>query len=102
MTFITAAELLELKPLYDEGKDTIRTYKDSPTLQLRRRNTVTEAFQDVYQPFRPVKGALAERLAPVSGTNAGAVTIGPGATIEYDGTITTPRAARSTLAGAPS
>lgn len=101
MVFITEAELLELKPLYDEGKDTIRTYKNSPTLQLRRRNTVTEAFQDVYQPFRPVKIELAERVEQISGTNAGAVTIVQGGSFQYDGSFTIQRDDRFVLDGVP-
>lgn len=101
MVFITEAELLELKPLYDEGKDTVRTYKNSPTLQLRRRNTVTEAFQDVYQPFRPVKIELAERMEQISGANAGAVTIVQGGSFQYDGSFAIQRDDRFVLDGVP-
>lgn len=101
MAFITEAELLELKPLYDEGKDTIRTYKAAPTLQLRRRNTTTQAFQNVFSPFRPVKIELSDRMEQVGGTNAGMVEVAQTGTFEYDGTFAIQRDDRFTLDGEP-
>jgi hypothetical protein len=82
MVFITEAELLELQGIVDEGKDTIRTYRDTPTIQLRRRDATTGNFANAGAAFTPVKIDLADRLEQSSGANAGLVTVTNGGTME--------------------
>lgn len=87
MSYLTAAELLALKPVYDEGKDTIRVYRATPAIQLRRRDETTGNFANATLPFTPVKIDLANRLETEAGANAGQVTVTNGGTMEVQAGI---------------
>jgi hypothetical protein len=99
MVFITEAELLELQGIVDEGKDTIRTYRDTPTIQLRRRDASTGNFANAGAAFTPVKIDLADRLEQSSGANAGLVTVTNGGTMEVQQGIDIRRDDRFTVNG---
>jgi hypothetical protein len=99
MVFITEAELLELQGIVDEGKDTIRTYRDTPTIQLRRRDATTGNFANAGAAFTPVKIDLADRLEQSSGANAGLVTVTNGGTMEVQQGIDIRRDDRFTVNG---
>lgn len=87
MTYITAAELLELQGIVDEGKDTIRTYRATPAIQLRRRDATTGNFANAGASFVPVKIELANRLETTTGANAGMVQVTSGGTMEVQAGI---------------
>jgi hypothetical protein len=99
MVFITEAELLELQGIVDEGKDTIRVYRDTPTIQLRRRDASTGNFANAGAAFTPVKIDLADRLEQSSGANAGLVTVTNGGTMEVQAGIDIRRDDRFTVSG---
>jgi hypothetical protein len=99
MVFITEAELLELQGIVDEGKDTIRVYRDTPTIQLRRRDATTGNFANAGAAFTPVKIDLADRLEQSSGANAGLVTVTNGGTMEVQAGIDIRRDDRFTVNG---
>jgi hypothetical protein len=99
MVFITEAELLELQGIVDEGKDTIRVYRDTPTIQLRRRDATTGNFANAGAAFTPVKIDLADRLEQSSGANAGLVTVTNGGTMEVQQGIDIRRDDRFTVNG---
>lgn len=99
MTFITAAELLELQGIVDEGKDTIRVYRDTPAIQLRRRDATSGNFANAAPVFTPVKIDLADRLEQSTGANAGYVQVTNGGTMEVQAGIDIRRDDRFTVNG---
>ena len=99
MTFITEAELLELQGIVDEGKDTIRTYRDTPTVQLRRRNATTGNFANAGAAFTPVTIDLANRLEAEGGANAGMVQVTSGGRMEVQAGIDIRRDDRFAIGG---
>ena len=99
MTYITAAELLTLQGVVDEGKDTIRTYRATPSVQLRRRDATSGNFANAGAPFTPVKIDLANRLEQAGGENTGMVTIANGGTMHVQAGIDIRRDDRFAVAG---
>lgn len=87
MTYITAERLLRYQPKIDEAKDTVRTYRATPAIQLRRRDETSGNFADAGVAFVPVKIDLANRMESEGGANAGMVTITSGGTMEVQAGI---------------
>lgn len=97
--FMTADKLAALQGVVDRGKETIRVYRATPAVQLRRRDATSGNFADAGTPFVPVRIDLANRMETESGANAGRVTVTSGGTMEVQDGIDIRRSDRFTIDG---
>lgn len=87
MTYISEEKLLRYQDKIDKAKNTVRTYRATPAIQLRRRDATTGNFANAGAAFVPVKIELANRLETTTGANSGMVQVMSGGTMEVQAGI---------------